>query len=423
MGKYFVLADCNNFYVSCERVFNPKLEGCPVIVLSNNDGCVVARSQEAKQLGIKMGVPYFQIKDFCSRMRVFTYSSNYQLYGDLSERVMRILSEMAEDIEVYSIDESFLQYSDIVNPEDLYVHCLDIKRIVKKWVGVPLSLGIAPTKTLAKVATDFAKKNRSVGVFNLCSPEMQKAVLQNYPIEDVWGIGSRLKESLNAIGIHTAWEFREMDSIVIRRKMGVVGERMLWELRGVSCLGLEEVAPKKSITCSRSFGKVITEVSELAEALSNYVNTACIKLRKQNCCTHAISVFTETIIDRQTGTRRYASMVSSFAMATHDTPQIITRAKQCLMQLYQEGEHYKKCGVVLLDLIPETSVIPDLFLGGINQKRSTIMHIVDGINANYGKNSLFYGAMGVSQEWKMRSDKRSPHNTTSWKHLPIAKAI
>lgn len=419
MDSYFVLADCNNFYVSCERLFNPKLEGRPVIVLSNNDGCIVARSQEAKQLGFKMGEPYFKVKDFCRRMGVAVYSSNYQLYGDISQRVMCILSGMAEEIEIYSIDESFLQYFDIAS-DVLEVNCCEIRRIVKKWTGIPISLGIAPTKTLAKVAADYAKKNKA-GVFNLSLPEIQKKILQDYPIEEIWGIGSRWKEKLYILGIRTAWEFREMDPVVIRRKMGVVGERMLWELRGISCLRLEEAVPKKSITCSRSFGKVVTESSELAEALSNYVNTACIKLRQQSSCAQAMCVFTESVFDSQTGARRYNSAAASFSMPTYDTPQIITKAKQCLMQLYRKGEQYKKCGIILLDLISEANIVPDLFLGGIDPKRSALMYAVDGINAKFGKNILFYGAMGVQQTWKMRSDKRSSYNTTSWKCLPIVK--
>jgi len=422
MAHHFVLADCNNFYVSCERLFNPKIEKCPVIVLSNNDGCVVSRSQEAKRLGIKMGEPYFKIKDFCKVHKVVVHSSNYELYGDLSKRVMSILSEMADRIELYSIDEAFLRYSDHISPQDLYAKCLEIRRIIKKWVGIPLSLGIAPTKTLAKIATDLAKKTCDAGVFDLYAADIKK-VLETYPVGDIWGIGHRLSESLYRLDIRTAWELREMDPNMIRRKMGVNMERIIWELRGVRCLELEAVLPRKNITCSRSFGEIIKEEEVLAEALSSFVNSACIRLREQGSCTQAICVFTESVFDRLTGTRRHNSTVSRFAVATNDTPKIISEAKKCLKQLYKEGEEYKKCGVVLLDLIPEASVVPDLFLGGIDRERSRLMHLVDGINAHFGKNTLFYGAMGVDGAWRGASDKRSSYNTTSWKHLPVARAV
>ena len=224
-----VLADCNNFFVSCEKVFNPKLEGFPVIVLSNNDGCVVSRSNEAKKIGIKMGDPYFQIKEFCLRHNVAVFSSNFQLYKDLSKRVMNILSSMGADIEIYSIDEAFIS----IETEGVYAECIDLRKKVMQWVGIPISLGIAQTKTLAKVAGNLAKKSKT-GVFEISDFEIQKEILRSYPIGDVWGIGSRLAQLLKSIGIRTALEFRELDPSIVRKKMGVIGERMLWELRGLS---------------------------------------------------------------------------------------------------------------------------------------------------------------------------------------------
>lgn len=419
--SYFVLADCNNFYVSCERLFNPRLEGRSVIVLSNNDGCVVARSQEAKKLGIKMGDPYFKIKEFCSRMKVIVYSSNYKLYGDISNRVMNVLSSMAEEIEIYSIDEAFLKFSDSIASEDIVALCQEIRSKIKKWVGIPISIGIAPTKTLAKVANDIAKKNRQVGVFDLTSPLIQKDVLQDYPVEEIWGIGSRLKERLHALEIRTAWEFREMEPTVIRRKMGVVGERMLWELRGISCLPLAEPAPKKSISYSRSFGRVIIDPLELAEALSTFVSGACVKLREQNSYANAICVFMEAVLDAKQGTRRHYSMIASFAHPTNDTPQIITLAKKCLEKMFCATERYKKCGVVLLDLIHEELVMPDLFCGSYNPKRRKLLDAVDALNTYYGKNTIFYGAAGIDRSWKMRSDKSSQYYT-EWQGLATAFA-
>lgn len=419
--SYFVLADCNNFYVSCERLFNPRLELRPVIVLSNNDGCVVARSQEAKQLGIKMGDPYFKIKEFCSQMKVIIYSSNYKLYGDISQRVMTILSSMAEEIEIYSIDEAFLKYSSSLTQESIFSICMEMRHKIKRWVGIPISVGIAPTKTLAKVANDLAKKNRSSGVFDLTSESVQKEVLQNYPVGEIWGVGSRLRQRLNVIEIRTAWEFREADPTLIRRKMGVVGERMLWELRGVSCLSLEEPAPKKSISYSRSFGRVVSDPVELSEALSTFVSGACVKLRDQNSCARAMCVYLEAVLDAKQGTRRHYGMTTSFSFPTNDTSQIITSAKKCLKKMFLETEHYKKCGVILLDLISEKLVLTDLFFASPDPKRRKLNDTVDALNAYYGKNTIFYGATGIDRSWKMKSDKCSPYYT-EWDGLAIAFA-
>ena len=411
----FILADCNNFYVSCERLFNPKLEGVPVIVLSNNDGCVVARSQEAKLLGIKMGDPYFKIRTFCRQRGVVVYSSNYLLYGDLSSRVMSILSSMAEEIEYYSIDEAFLKFA---SEQGLYDLSLEIRNRVKKWVGIPLSLGIGPTKTLAKIAGDCAKKSAS-GVFDLSSPSLQKKTLEYFPIEDIWGIGSRLRERFYVLSIRTAWELREMDAAFMRKKFGVVGERMLWELRGVSCLPLNKAIPKKSITYSRSFGKVLEDPADVAEALSAFATGACIKLRNQKSCTGALYVFLESILDAKAGLRRSQGMTFNFMQPTQDTSEIITAAKQCFSKLFCQGERYKKCGVILLDLIAEDLVIPDLFLPPPSPKRKQLMETVDALNAYYGKNALVYGAAGILPAWKMRADKRSYYNP-AWDHLAIA---
>lgn len=419
----FVLADCNNFYVSCERIFDPCLENRPVIVLSNNDGCVVARSQEAKQLGIKMGEPYFKIKQMCSRMKVAVYSSNYELYGDLSQRVMSLLAESAPEMEVYSIDEAFLKYPASFSPDRLVSTCMELRRWILKCVGLPISFGIAPTKTLAKIANDLAKKHRKPGVFDLSSPIVQKDILQDYHIGDVWGIGSKLRELLHRANIRTAWEFREMDPSVARRKMGVIGERMLWELRGVRCLPLNVgISPKQSITSSRSFGKVVTDPSELAEALSTFVNVASIKLREQNSCAKALSVYLEAILDPIQGTRSYYSTTTSFALPTNDTSQLIGAAKKCLMKLVHENERYKKCGVILFDLMHENKVAPDLFLGAVDPRRQLLMRAVDAVNARFGKDTLVYGAMGLDPSWKMRSETRSRRYTTHWSELAVVKA-
>lgn len=422
--SHFILADCNNFYISCERLFNPALDGKPVIALSQNDGCIISRSQEAKQLGIKMGEPYFKIKNFCERAKVIVYSSNYQLYGDISERVMNVLTQLAPEIEVYSIDEAFLKFPKTIPSDEMYRECIEIKRIVKKWVGIPVSIGLAPTKTLAKVANDLAKKkNRVLGVCNLNCPLLREEILKEYPTGDVWGIGSRLSQRLRNAGIFTAWDFIQMDPYYVRKKMGVVGERMLWELRGVSTLDLQVSEPRKNISFTRSFGRVVTEISDLAEALSTFTSKACVKLRNQNSYASAIQVFLEAVsYERDEMVRRYYGMVSVFPKPTNDTPQMISAAKSCLKKLYDDQEKYKKCGIFLLDLIAEENVVPDLFLGGVDSKRNTVMHTVDALNERFGKNTVFFGAAGIDQSWKSRSEQRSKHNTTSWGHLPLAFA-
>ncbi len=419
--KYFILVDCNNFYASCERLFNPTLEKRPVIVLSNNDGCVVARSNEAKQVGIKMGEPFFKIRDLCERLKVTVCSSNYQLYGDLSQRVMRILTELADEIQIYSIDEAFLTFTEQTPLKEIYERCIEVRRLIKKWVGIPVSIGIAPTKTLAKVAGTVAKKNPQ-GVFCIASRGVHESTLKDFPVGDVWGIGSKLQERLHSIGIRTAWEFQKQDAIFVRKIMGVVGERMLWELRGRSCLPLEKAQPKKSICSSRSFGTTVTEINDLAEALSTYVNTACAKLRQQNSYATAICVFLEAIIDPQTNIRQHDSKILQLALPTNDTPHIITAAKNCLAALFQKEKRYKKCGVVLIDLLPAANVMPDLFLKPAGSKRERIAEVYDHLNTRFGKRTLFYGAMGVHSHWKMRREQGSPHYTTCWDELAIVKA-
>ncbi len=418
MGS-FVLVDCNNFYVSCERLFAPQLEKRAVIVLSNNDGCVVARSQEAKEMGIAMGEPFFQIKDFCQDRFVSVFSSNYQLYGDISRRIMDLLAKEAECFQIYSIDEAFLYYPATVRSDEVLEHCKEMRRKIGKWIGIPVSCGIAPTKTLAKAANTCAKKDSSTGIFSLCSADVQEKVLEKFPIGDVWGIGSRWEEKLRAKNIHTAKEFREHDPYFMRQLMGVVGERILWELRGKSCLSLEEAGAKKSLTCSRSFGKVVTEKKDLSEALATHVASAAEKLRAQGCCAGALFVYLEFLTE--TYNRQSVSKLLSFPIPTSDTSQMISLAKSCLNELYCKTKRYKKCGVILLDLALEKNRQTDLFLQ-MSAKRRIALQTMDALNAQMGKKRLFFAAEGVDPSWKMLSEKRSPRSTTSWEEIAIVRA-
>lgn len=406
----FILADCNNFFVSCERLFNPKLEGRPVIVLSNNDGCVVARSQEAKQLGIAMCDPYFKIKELCERRGIVALSSNLALYQDLSRRVMEVLSGEAEEIEVYSVDEAFLFFSDPKN--DLEAFCVAMREKVKRWTGIPISLGIAPTKTLAKVAGDRAKKERT-GVFDLSARERQQAVLQQTPVSDVWGIGSRTAEKLHALQIWTAWQLQEMEIAHMRRQFGVVGERMLLELKGVSCFHLDRPSPKKSITHSRSFGQAVTSFKELEETLAAFVSEACVKLRRQTSFASELTVFVESTVPQvlfeaaeeksswsyskevKRGARSYGQRTATLERPTDDTSLFITAAKECLFALFVEGRRYKRCGVTLHKLTEASAIAPDLFLQGEPLKRRELMRALDTLNARFGEKALFFAAEGV----------------------------
>lgn len=408
----FVLVDCNNFYASCERLFNPRLEGRPVIVLSNNDGCVVARSQEAKQLGIAMGAPYFKIQDFCRQQRVAVFSSNYALYGDLSQRVMELLAERAPAIQVYSIDEAFLMFP---ATEKVALLCSEMRQMIRRWTGIPTSLGIAPTKTLAKVANQLAKKE---GIFDLSCPHMRDKVLHTFPIGDVWGIGGRSEEKLRALGIETAWQLAQMPAPTMRRTLGVVGERLLLELRGISCLPLTDVQLKKSLAYGRSFGKPVADLFALSEALATYVANASLKLREQAACTAALYVYLETC------ERQHYSQAAVLPLPTNDTPQLITAAKSCLRQLFRKEERYKKCGVVLLDLLPQSAVVPDLFQE-LDPKRRKLAGVVDALNTRLGRHKLYYAAMGGKDDasWKMRSERRSPNYTGRWEELAVVKAV
>lgn len=416
----FILADCNNFYVSCERLLNPALEDKAVIVLSNNDGCVVSRSQEAKNLGIKMGEPYFKIREFCERAKVVVYSSNYELYGDISARVMNIYAEMCPEIEIYSIDEAFLKYPSM-SPSEIMLIAQDLRKTIKRWVGIPICLGIAPTKTLSKVANDLAKKNKSIAL-DLSSPEVREKVFNTYFIGDVWGIGSQLTKKLNALGIYTVADFLRTDPLLIRKKMGVVGERLQLELQGVCCLDLEEATAKKSITRSRSFGKAITNETEIAEALSTYVASGCETLREQKSLATSIYVFLEVAAENSVEFQRFQlSTHANLDMATNDTSEIITAAKRCLKNIYQPHRRYRKCGIIFLDLIAEKDLVLDLFAKP-NPKRKLLMHTMDELNRTLGKNKVFLGAMGMSPTWKGRKELHSHHSTANWQRLPLVQA-
>jgi len=418
--KIVALVDCNNFYASCERVFNPSLDGKPVVVLSNNDGCVIARSEEAKAAGIRMGQPIFQCRDLVSQHHVRVFSSNFSLYGDISRRVMDVLSGFTPDIEVYSIDEAFLYLDGI--PGDPAGCAREIRRRVKKWVGIPVSIGIGPSKTLAKAAALVAKKvPRHEGVFDITA--CAEDILPGMDVADIWGIGRKYSRFLRQHGIETARDLRDADDAWVRKHLKTPGLRTVMELRGISCIPLEQVqAPKKAIMCSRSFGRKVTDLDELNEAASAYVSRAAEKLRAQKSAASFIElILIEFPFNQGFPATHIASM--DIPSATSYTPELIGYAKALLERVYKKGPAYRKVGVMLAGIVPRGQVQSNLFYPcreGMNGH--VLMQTVDAINARWGSGAIACAASGFERPWWMQQAKRSPGFTTSWKDLPLVKA-
>lgn len=418
----FALVDCNNFYASCERVFNPKLNNKPIVVLSNNDGCIVARSNEAKAMGIGMGEPFFKFKSTIERNRVHVFSSNYTLYGDMSRRVMSTLSYFAPEFEIYSIDEAFLNLRGCDKLDgfaNLAEYGRHIRDTVVKWTGIPVSIGIARTKTLAKVANKLAKKSpKANGVLDLVnSPYVDKALERIY-VWDVWGIGRRHGKRLIDKGIVNAKMLRDIDDKAIRKQMGIVGLRLVYELRGISCLTLETVTPpRKGIVSSRSFGRKVTCINELREAVAAYVTKAAIKLRNQHSAAQLLTVFMLTNPFSE-GDEQYSnSIVIRLPNATSNSAELIHYAMLGVERIYRDGFKYKKAGVMLDDLIPDDQVQATLFDFSNIEKQKKIMATLDKVNDKMGVDTLKFAAQGCTQPWKMKCELRTPRYTTSWKEL------
>jgi DNA polymerase V len=413
------LVDCNNFYVSCERVFQPHLWGQPVVVLSNNDGCVVARSREVKALGINMGVPYFKIRPLLEQHHVHVFSSNYALYGDLSQRVMSSLAYFSPDIEVYSIDEAFMRFSPNIHDPSIYGQ--QVRATVAKWTGIPVSLGIAPTKTLAKVAIEFAKKSGS-GVYHLENAAQADDILRTLPVRDIWGIGSRLGKWLEGQGIHHALAFKNANRGVIRKKMGVVGERMLLELQGVSCLPLELLPSPKRETCvSRSFGQPVTSLLELQQAIGFFVGRAALKLRRQRQVATGMIVFARTgqFIDEPIS----SSLVVNLLSGTNFTPDLLKLANAAIKQIYRPGCLYKKAGVIMVGLHSQDERQGNLFEKPVNQlEPSPLIEVVDRLNRRFGAETVTFGVVGLGQAWRMKVDRRSNRFTSRWDELLVVNS-
>lgn len=422
----FALVDCNAFYVSCERVFNPRLTG-PVVVLSNNDGCVIARSDEAKALGIKMAEPFFKVRHLVEPHGIQVFSSNYPLYADMSQRAVAVLSQFTPHLEVYSIDESFLSL-DGFEHLDLTAYGREVRARMLQWTGLPVCVGIATTKTLAKLANKFAKKRKHFdGVCDLrtIAPAALDAMLEETALEEIWGIGRRLAPRIEACGIRNARELRDSSAKRIRELFGVVLERMVMELRGVSCLALEEVTPpRKEIVVSRSFGRPITEKAELLKAAAAYAARAAEKLRRQQSVTRSLSVFAHTSLFNQHEPYYAASTTVHLSHLTNDTRDIINAAHRGLDTIFRSGYRYAKAGVMLLDL-HDANVEQTCFWNAsrAREESTALMNVIDKINTRMGRDTI--GSAGAARQpsWGTQRQRLSPAYTTRWTDIPIVRAI
>ena len=428
--QLFALVDVNNFYVSCERVFAPKLEDVPMVVLSNNDGCAVARSAEVKALGVKMGTPWFQMQDLAKRHGIQAYSSNYTLYGDMSARVVEVLKQFTPNLEVYSIDESFLRIETVLKQ---YVDSTSlgqtIKQDIKDTTGLPVCVGIGASKTLAKLANHLAKKHQQfAGVCDvnaMAKPELYQWMSET-EVGEVWGGGRQIAKKLKAQNIQSVLDLLQASPQAMRQQFGVVMERLCYELRGTSCLQLEEVAPaKQQIVASRSFGKLVTSQVELAQSVATHAARAAEKLRTQNSITGALTVFIQTNPFKQHEPQHHQSITIPLADATDNTLELTNAALAGLKQIYQPNFRYKKAGVILNLIGDKPTVQQSLFEDMESKGKSAhLMKAMDEINTRFGNAVIRSAAAGTNstkQEWQMKSSNKSPNYTTKWDELPVVR--
>jgi DNA polymerase V len=420
------LVDVNNFYVSAERVFNPKLEDRPVVVLSNNDGCVVARSAEVKALGVPMAGPWFKLRALAKKHGIVALSSNYALYADMSNRVMSILHEFSPRCEIYSIDECFLDLAGLPGMPAQTGHV--IRNRIRQWVGVPVCVGIASTKTLAKLANHCAKKNLAgddgVCDFNTMSWQELDQLFATIEAGEVWGIGRRLATQLQAGSIHTVRQLRDADINQLRSRFGVVMERTVRELRGTPSLAMSDISPpRKQIVSSRSFGRYVTALQELEEAVSSYMGRAAEKLRDQDSVAATVSVYIRTNPHKQDEPLYNPAMSIGLPQPSSDTRLLTAAVLACLKQIYRPGLRYQKAGVVLSDIAPANIVQGDLFAAApaTTARAGRLMTTLDSINRRMGSGTLRLASEGFEQGWQMKRGNRSPAYTTSWDELPVVR--
>ena len=415
----FALVDCNNFYVSCERVFNPRLEGKPVVVLSNNDGCIISRSEEAKTLGLQMAEPAFKKIKFLIDNGVQIFSSNYTLYGDMSARVSETLSCFTPEIEIYSIDEAFLNLTGFTG--DLEKLCYEITSTVKQNTGIPISIGIGPTKTLAKIANKAAKQ--SGGVFIIRNKRQLDTLIRNTPIEKVWGIGRQYTKLLMQNNVKTAYDFTLLDDGWLRTKMKVIGLRIKRELRGESCIQLELIIPpKKAIATTRAFGKKTSEIRFITEAVSTYAVRCAEKLRKQNSVANLLTVFIHTDPFNPNDPQINKSKTITLPVATNDNMELVKYALVCLNEIFNKEFRYKKAGVIVDGLQDESHFQQNIFDKTDRRKKRELFKSIDNLNREFGRDKIKLAVQGDGKEWKLRQEKLSKRYTTNWSEIIIVKA-
>ena len=404
----FALVDCNNFYASCERVFRPDLEGAPIVVLSNNDGCVIARSNEAKVLGVPMGAPAFKYRELFLANKINVFSSNFALYGDMSSRVINILSTFTPDIEIYSVDEAFLNLSGF-EMFNLEAYGKEINYKVTKSTGISISVGIAPTKSLTKVATRIAKKfpNQTKGVYIIDTEEKRIKALKWIKVGDVWGIGRRHEKRLIAKGIKTAYDFTQLSDVWVKKHMAIVGIRLKKDLEGIPTIKMEDVKRKKSIATTRTFERNHTDIVNIQERVSTFAVTCAEKLRKQKSACNAILVFIHTNGYRKELQQYGRSIVVKTDYPTNSSIDIVKYAVKGLKAIYKEGYQYKKAGVIVMDLTPENQHQLNLFLKE-NPKHKALMKVVDDLNQSIGQKKLKLACQDLGRTWKMKQEKLSP---------------
>ena len=419
--KKIALVDCNSFYVSCERLFNTRIRHKPVVVLSNNDGCIISRSTEAKNLGIKMGEPYFKAKDIILKNNVYVFSSNYSLYGDLSRRVMRTLKRFNPKLEIYSIDEAFLDLSNFPDDEVENVG-KEIRNIVLQWTGIPTSIGIAKTKTLSKIANHIAKKKKS-GVTNLIGIKNIDPILEKIDINDVWGVGKQLTKFYHKNGIYNAKQLKNISNTWIKKSSNVLSSRTALELRGISCISLEtKTSKRKSCVVSRSFGRRVEKFQELKEAVVNYCLNASEKIRSESLIAKSITVSVRTSPFQNKGVYYSNSKTIDFPIATNNSIEIVKTALFALNKIFINGYRYQKAGIVLTGLIA-SSGSKNLFFSEKDEKINTLMRSIDSTNYRYGRSTLSLASAGVNRKWNIKKNHSSKIDTSNFYYLPVIKAI
>jgi DNA polymerase V len=417
----YALVDCNNFYCSCERVFNPALAGRPVIVLSNNDGCAISRSEEAKALGIAMASPAYMMEGLLKKHNVAVFSSNYTLYGDMSARVMKILEQFVPRMEIYSIDEAFLDMHELAH-QDLQQLGLSIKKTVQMHTGIPVTIGIGETKTLAKMANRYAKKKTREGIFWAANPTLTEEMLGATPVTGIWGIGKQHGMFLHNAGIHTAKDFIKTPEDWIRTNLSVVGLRLLYELRGISTIGWEEEPkPKKNICTSRSFGILLTKKEDVQEALVNYAAACAEKLRSQKTCCKTINVFIHTNPHKTEEKQYQRSINLSLDRPSNHSAEIIRHAVRGLDIIFKEGFRYMKCGVIVSDLVPERSIQSSMLEENDRTRDKTIMQTMDKVNKLLGKETVRMASQGFEKRWRLKAAHLSPRYTTRFDQILTIK--